>query len=394
VGARGWQQTTVADVIALAGVSRRSFYEHFANKDACLEAACETVVARSRKLAIDAWAAERGRANRLHAACSAVLEDVASAPHGARLVLVESLAGPHAREAMRLADRAFEQLLAFALGLAPGDAELRRLISTALTAGIRHVILSYLLDGREQELRSLSDELLDWCEASRPRLAARVSLASPRGDTAPPQPAPIAFPQLQDERGRAFASLIVLSADRGYASVTDAEVARFAGISTEAFHRSFPSKERCFMALLEQIAADAVARVEQAALAVPWPQRAHVAIGAFLEHLLEHEVLARLAFVELLQLGPAAAAHVARPAADVIALATSSAPVPRHGPLIAERALSGALCWVVSRYPLYSRRSRLQWLVDQLTFLLLSCYLGGEAAAEVVEGAHRRLPVS
>lgn len=35
VAAKGYAATTVADVLALAGVSRRTFYEHFEDKEAC-----------------------------------------------------------------------------------------------------------------------------------------------------------------------------------------------------------------------------------------------------------------------------------------------------------------------------------------------------------------------
>ncbi|HEY2397614.1 MAG TPA: TetR/AcrR family transcriptional regulator [Solirubrobacteraceae bacterium] len=393
VAARGWRETTVADLIALAGISRRSFYEHFASRDECLAATRDSVVARSRKLAIDAWTGERGRANRLHAACKALLDHVAAAPNQGSLVLVESLAGGrHAREAMRLEGRAFGEMLAFALDLAPRDAELRQLSSTALASGIRHVILTRLLERREHELRSLADEVLDWCEACRPRLATRVSPTSADRAEVGARPAPGAFANLDEERARAFVSLIVLILDKGYARVTDAEVAQFAGISTEAFHKRFPSKELCFLALLEQIGADATRRVRQAALAAPWPERAHVAMRTFIDHLLEHEVLTRLAFVELFQLGPAVAAHLTRPIAGVIGAATQDAPQPRHGPLIAEEALTGALWWAVSCYPLRSRRQRLPWLVDQLAFLLLASYVGPDGAAEVVEAASARGP--
>ena len=106
------------------------------------------------------------------------------------------------REGMELAGRAFAQMLAVVLGLAPRDAELRRLTSTALVAGVRHVILTRILEGREKQLHTLSDEVLDWCEAYRTPLAARVSLASAPRSTAPARQAPVAFRSLEEERAR------------------------------------------------------------------------------------------------------------------------------------------------------------------------------------------------
>src|SRR6185437_16720714 len=90
VAERGYSRTTVAHVIGLAGVSRRAFYEQFANKEECFLATYDIVVARARKVVLDAWSQERGWANRLHGACKALLDDVAGTPKGARLVLVDS----------------------------------------------------------------------------------------------------------------------------------------------------------------------------------------------------------------------------------------------------------------------------------------------------------------
>ena len=42
VASKGYAATTVADVIALAGVSRRTFYEHFDDKEACFLASYDT----------------------------------------------------------------------------------------------------------------------------------------------------------------------------------------------------------------------------------------------------------------------------------------------------------------------------------------------------------------
>src|SRR3982750_1251953 len=55
VARHGYEVTTVADVIALAGGSRRAFYELFANKQDCFLATHDIVLAQARKRMIDAW---------------------------------------------------------------------------------------------------------------------------------------------------------------------------------------------------------------------------------------------------------------------------------------------------------------------------------------------------
>jgi len=91
VSQRGHHATTVAHVIGLAGVSRRAFYEQFANKEQCFLGTYDIVVAGTRKRMLEAWASERGWANRVHAACKALLDEVADSPKGPRLVLVDAL---------------------------------------------------------------------------------------------------------------------------------------------------------------------------------------------------------------------------------------------------------------------------------------------------------------
>jgi AcrR family transcriptional regulator len=43
---KGYPATTIGDVVGRAGISRRTFYEHFAGKEACFLAAFDSAVAR------------------------------------------------------------------------------------------------------------------------------------------------------------------------------------------------------------------------------------------------------------------------------------------------------------------------------------------------------------
>ena len=54
VGEQGYGPTTVAQVTARAGVSRKAFYEHFANKEECIIALFDRAIASSPNCA-DAW---------------------------------------------------------------------------------------------------------------------------------------------------------------------------------------------------------------------------------------------------------------------------------------------------------------------------------------------------
>ncbi|MET9329095.1 TetR/AcrR family transcriptional regulator [Tsukamurella sp. NPDC003166] len=77
VATRGYAETTVADVVRLAGVSRKTFYQQFANKEDCYRAAFDHAAHRvTAALNEESWRAagtERKRIERLYASLTAAL---------------------------------------------------------------------------------------------------------------------------------------------------------------------------------------------------------------------------------------------------------------------------------------------------------------------------------
>jgi AcrR family transcriptional regulator len=393
VHARGYPQTTVADVIALAGVSRRAFYEQFANKEACFLSTYDIVVARARKLVLDAWGRERGWANRLHGACKALLDDVAGSPKGPRLVLVDSLGiGPKARERMTLASTTFERVLATAFKADPNGEELSPLTVRAIVAGIRHVAFTRMYEGREKELYTLADELLDWMESYRSPVAKRLNVSGlVRPDAVEPQAA--VFLSNDDRRSRALSAIVHLTLDERYGELSDPQIAQFAGISTEAFHKQFANKEACFLAVLDEFVAEAMEAVKRSIEpASSWPQAVHLAVGALVEYFAAHEALSRLAFIEIFDVGPGMVGRMTRSIEDFTKLLDELGPEARRGPLVAREATTGAIWGIVSAYSAHDRVRQLPQLVDQITFLVLAPYIGPKPAMETIEAARKPLP--
>jgi AcrR family transcriptional regulator len=392
VDRRGYHASTVADVIALAGVSRRAFYELFVNKEHCFLSTYDIVVARERKRVIDAWQRERGWANRRHAAFKMLLDDFAETPKGPRLVLVESIGiGPRARFRMQLAGVAFERLVATVFELAPDGIGLPALGPSAVVGGVRHVAFMRLLEGREQELYTLSDELLDWIESYRSHAAVRLaSLGAPRRRRVPPASA--AFLTSEDKRARALGSVIHLTLDEGYSGLTDPQIAQFAGISTEAFHRQFSNKEECFLAVLDEFVTEALDSVRgPMESASSWPEAVHRAMSAFVDYLLAHEALLRMAFIDLFEVGPAIIGRLTRSVEGFTELLTEAGPAPRRGPIVAAEAITGAIWAIISSYAVNDRMARLPTLVDHLTYIVLAPYIGAKAAVESIEAARKPL---
>ena len=102
VAEKGYPATTVADVVERAGVSRRTFYEQFPDKEACFLAAYDVglvaVLARIRD-AVETGSPGAGWRERARAGVEAFLALLASEPAFARALQLEILtAGPAALE--------------------------------------------------------------------------------------------------------------------------------------------------------------------------------------------------------------------------------------------------------------------------------------------------------
>lgn len=92
-GTKGYAATTVLDVVQAAGVGKPAFYEHFADKQACLIAAYDAGIEAIMRAA-GAALSDAGRpAERIEHGVAALLEHIAANEAQARLVLIEIVGG-------------------------------------------------------------------------------------------------------------------------------------------------------------------------------------------------------------------------------------------------------------------------------------------------------------
>jgi AcrR family transcriptional regulator len=108
VAERGYARVTVADVVGGAGVSRRTFYEHFEDKQDCFLAAYRTGVEETIRQILEATAQESDddwRA-KLRVGLEAYTHALASEPEFARTLLVDVLGA--GREAVELRQQLYE----------------------------------------------------------------------------------------------------------------------------------------------------------------------------------------------------------------------------------------------------------------------------------------------
>jgi AcrR family transcriptional regulator len=167
VSANGYAEVTVADVIARAGVSRRTFYELFRDKDDCFLAAYDAAVELlNERLPAVLEAEPEPTLMRVRALMVSVLELFAAEPDFARMCLVEvGRAGP---EAVRRYYEAFDAFVPLIENLLTYDEARKhrgsnpppdRLTIQALVGGIVSVITRRIVAGDIESLPELVPSL-------------------------------------------------------------------------------------------------------------------------------------------------------------------------------------------------------------------------------------------
>lgn len=158
VAAKGLAGTTVADVVTLARVSRRTFYEHFATREECFVALYEAISVQAFRVLAGAMEPERDWRPQIGEALQRYLALLASQPALLKTMFVAVLelgdAGLAARRRVHqgLVDY-IESVYRASAG--PGQAPLERALVTGLVGGIHELILQALEDGRAGELTAL-----------------------------------------------------------------------------------------------------------------------------------------------------------------------------------------------------------------------------------------------
>jgi AcrR family transcriptional regulator len=89
VSERGYRAATITEIVKLASVSTRDFYEHFASTEECFLAAFEAVIGHLEELIRSAVEPFPDWPNRVIAGLRAALTFFASEPNLARLCLIE-----------------------------------------------------------------------------------------------------------------------------------------------------------------------------------------------------------------------------------------------------------------------------------------------------------------
>jgi AcrR family transcriptional regulator len=166
VAEKGYAATTVADVVAGAGVSRRTFYEHFSDKEDCFLAAYDAGVDILLGHLVEEAAAAGGLdwRERTRRGVRAYLDVLAAEPAFARTFLIEVVAaGPRALDRRAEVHGRFVELLRTQLALARDDhpelPEVPDAVFAAIVGGVNEVVSGWVREGRGERLPELEPTL-------------------------------------------------------------------------------------------------------------------------------------------------------------------------------------------------------------------------------------------
>jgi AcrR family transcriptional regulator len=162
---RGAGSVTVAHVVARAGVSRRTFYDLFADREECFLAAFEEAVGRVGARVIAACERESAWRERIRAGLWELLVWLDEEPAQARLCVVESLAaGPLVLERRAVVVRALVHAIDEGRQAAPSStrkpSRLPPLTAEGVVGAVLSVIHTRLSDPKANPLRGLLGELM------------------------------------------------------------------------------------------------------------------------------------------------------------------------------------------------------------------------------------------
>ena len=158
----GYAGMHVEDIIKRAGVSRRTFYEQFSNKQDAFLAAFDASAALLLDAVRAAYEEETTFEEKVSSGFRAFLGTLAAAPEAARVCIVEALAaGPEAIERRTRVTTAFALAIEENARQIPGAAALPPLTAETLVGGIYETVFRRICNGQIAELPNLVADLTE-----------------------------------------------------------------------------------------------------------------------------------------------------------------------------------------------------------------------------------------
>jgi AcrR family transcriptional regulator len=384
----GYERVSVKDVISLAAVSRRSFYEQFANREDCFLATIDLASGRLLERARLAHRESQGDPQERLAAALARLAEIAMAERNATLLVLEhsEAVGVAGRRRLLGAVAAGEGMLAAALAECTGEPAFPAPAIRAIAGGICAILSRRLQEGGATA--ALASELTEWtlAQIAPPAAEAPAQLAEllrgqmrRRATAAATGPASTAGEP--EARQRLLDSAMHASGTRQAGQLSAIEIADGAGVSVEAFFELFDDSAHCLRVAFAEAGREIVdVTVRAGGPPGEDPKSIRLALAGLLAHLAAHPDRAHA-------LTGAALCRIedprrqSRELGDALGAALS---LGSHAPGFLHEATIGAVTHTIRVHLEQERAGLLPAVADQLSYVALAPLLGARGAIETL----------
>src|ERR1700753_3969482 len=386
---KGYDATSVEDLLRTSGVSRATFYEQFDDKLACFRAAQDEMIAAGIAAVANRLDGQGDPDDRPREALEAFVDLIVEQPAAARMCLVGSYAaGATGIDQIQGAIDWIIRLVRDAAEQMSDRSAMPSELLRGIIGGFYQVIYGRLRERREGELPDLVPGLWEWAMSFPPpprplRRPGRLIVARPIA----PAP-PFASYSAEQRIIRGFA---VAVAAKGYPATTIADIAAAVSISQTTFYEHFDGKAEALRAELESRGAQVVAAVLPAIRRTSdWKVALRVGFEELCGFFASEPSFASLRCVDVYGAGPEGLAR--RDRAGGVLIADLVGPAHADG-LNASRlhleASAGAIYGVLFEGVRSGRTADLPRLAPFLTYFALAPFIGAEEACEVANGRGR-----
>ncbi len=424
VGEKGYRATSTVEVIERSGVSRKTFYKHFANKQECFLAAYDLLFAGGVRRVERAYREAEGWPESVQAAIEALFAAAIENPGALRLTTVEIGAlGPAGIERRERSVAQYERFITEAVQLAPGHGRISEASVRAIVGGLNRILHRRVSQGEHSKLLKLVPDLVRWATSYYPTppallrgsRRARRAPAALEGGRAPGTLAPHSLlvqrrglPRgenslsrslvIHSQRERILDAVANLTAVHGYTALKIDEIAEAAALSLQAFYEHFADKEDAFLVAYEIGHAKGLALVERAFFAEEdWRQGIKAALRALLDYLASEPSFAHLALVETLSATERSSDRFYSGVggyAQMLVPGFEHAAAQARPPAITVEAIVGGVSELCLHHAVQGRISQLPELLPDTTYVALAPFIGAEEAARVASAPITRRATS
>jgi AcrR family transcriptional regulator len=387
VATQGYAATSVVKVFTRAGVSSRTFYEHYSSKEECFLAAYDSFVDIAIERAADAYTREADPHQGLCRAFEQLLNEVVEDPIGVRFALSSALgAGTAALKRMERTRTTFERMITATYAAGPDGTRLPPIIVKGIVCGIEGIVRRRLA-GRLGELPALAEELLAWLSSYRSDAVLRLPDISAANVSRLPLRARHRAAPVSDDLLRVPRTTAELLARVGYERLTLGQIADSTGVPERALTERYGDMEGCFAAALNLLALEVLKCTRTASSHSNDPLAAvQCGVTALLRQIACDPVLVRVAFVEVFVVGPEAIKHREGLLSKFGDLLVDRLPKAQRPSGVAMEATVSAIWGIIHQTVTSGSAQLLPALADHATYLALAPFVGAEEAADAVCG--------